>query len=97
MAIVNSWSIDEFKNLKGSDVRRKEFMNKETGELFESLCFFSPSGGLTLVGFSSKLGTLTDAQIRAQKKDLQITELDSGTYKLCKKGELDDSWKVCNI
>lgn len=97
MAIENSWSIEEFKNLKGNNVRRKEFMNGETGETFESLCFFSPSGELTLVGFSSKLGELTDAQIRKQKDELQIVRLDSGSYKLCKRGELDDTWKVCNI
>ena len=95
MAIVegSGWSISEFKKLKGVP-HRKTYVNSETGESFESLVFVALSGKPTFVNFSQKLGELTDKQIKAQKDDLQIVQLETepGEYEkfsLCKKGEAD--------
>lgn len=67
-----------------------ELTNSNTGETFKSCAFVSAGGAITLVGFSSHLGELSPAQIKAQKDSLQVVELESGNFKLCKRGT--DSW-----
>ena len=67
-----------------------ELTNSQTGETFKSCAFVGAGGTVTLVGFSSNLGELKPAQISAQKDNLQVVELESGNYKLCKRGT--DSW-----
>ena len=71
------------------------FVNKETGEAFKSCAFLSPEGEITLVAFSSKLGELTPKQIAAQKDDLQVVQLESGSFKLCKTGH--DTWEDVDL
>ena len=71
------------------------FVNKETGEAFKSCAFISSTGEITLVAFSSKLGELTPKQIAAQKDDLQVVELESGSLKLCKAGK--GSWEDVDL
>ena len=71
------------------------FVNKETGECFKSCAFLGSDGEITLVAFSSKLGELTPKQIAAQKDDLQVVELESGSLKLCKAGK--DSWEDVDL
>jgi hypothetical protein len=39
-----------------------------------------------VVNFSSNLGELTPQQIASMKDELQVVQLTSGTYKLCKTG-----------
>lgn len=72
-----------------------EMTNSNTGETFKSCAFVSPTGAVTLVGFSSNLGELTPRQIAAQKNDLQVVELESGNLKLCKRGT--DSWEDVDL
>ena len=64
------------------------FVNKETGENFKSLVFTNESGDRQMVNFSSKLGELTAAEIAARKNELQVVSMDSGTFILCKQGEM---------
>ena len=71
------------------------FVNRETGECFKSWAFVSNADEVTLVAFSSKLGELTPAEIAAQKDDLQVVQLESGTYKLCKAGH--DTWEDVDL
>ena len=71
------------------------FVNRETGEYFKSCAFVSNTDEVTLVAFSSKLGELTPAEIAAQKNDLQVVQLESGTYKLCKAGH--DTWEDVDL
>lgn len=71
------------------------FVNKETRECFKSCAFLSSDGEVTLVAFSSKLGELTPAQIAAQKNDLQVVQLESGSFKLCKAGH--DTWEDVDL
>lgn len=70
------------------------FVNKETGEAFKS-CAFLNGDGITLVAFSSKLGELTPKEIAAQKDDLQVVELESGSFKLCRAGH--DTWQDVDL
>lgn len=93
MGIVNSWSLISFARSHG-EMRLAPFVNKQTKESFTS-CAFIDKGNITLVGFSSSLGELTTAQIKSMKDDLQVVELTSGSYKLCKKGT--DSWEVVDL
>jgi hypothetical protein len=72
-----------------------ELTNSQTGETFKSCAFVGTSGAVTLVGFSSNLGELTPSQISAQKDSLQVVELESGNYKLCKRGT--DSWDEVDL
>ena len=71
------------------------FVNKETGEAFKSCAFLSSKGEITLVAFSSKLGELTRKQIAEQKDDLQVVQLERGSYKLCKTGH--DTWEDVDL
>ena len=94
IGIKNSWSLISFAKSHGR-MKVAPFVNKETGECFKSCAFLSSEGEVTLVAFSSKLGELTPAQIAAQKYDLQVVELESGSFKLCKAGK--DSWEDVDL
>ena len=94
IGIKNSWSLISFAKAHGR-MKVAPFVNKETGECFKSCAFLDSEGGITLVAFSSKLGELTPAQIAAQKDDLQVVQLESGTYKLCKAGH--DTWEDVDL
>ena len=94
IGIKNSWSLISFAKSHGK-MKVAPFVNKETGECFKSCAFLSSAGEITLVAFSSNLGELTPAQIAAQKNNLQVVELESGSFKLCKVGK--DSWEDVDL
>lgn len=94
VGIKNSWSLISFARTHGR-MKVAPFVNRETGEYFKSCAFLSSEGKVTLVAFSSKLGELTPKQIAAQKNDLQVVQLESGTYKLCKAGH--DTWEDVDL
>lgn len=94
VGIKNSWSLISFAKSHGK-MKIAPFINKETGEHFKSCAFISSGGNITLVAFSSNLGELTPAQIAARKNDLQVVQLESGSYKLCKAGH--DTWKDVDL
>ena len=94
VGIKNSWSLISFAKTHGK-MKVAPFVNRETGEYFKSCAFLSSEGEVTLVAFSSKLGELTPKQIAAQKNDLQVVQLESGTYKLCKAGH--DTWEDVDL
>ena len=89
VGIKNSWSLLSFARAHGK-MKVAPFVNKETGEAFKSCAFVDSNSAVTLVAFSSNLGELTPQQIAAQKDSLQVVELESGTFKLCKQGA--SSW-----
>lgn len=86
VGIRDSFSLMAFARMKGK-MQVGQFKNKETGEEFKSCIFTNPEGGRTFVAFSSKLGELTPQEIAAQKDKLQVVELESGNYSLCRQGE----------
>ena len=94
VGIKNSWTLLSFAKTHGR-MKVAPFVNKDTGEAFKSCAFLSSEGEVTLVAFSSKLGELTPAQIAAQKDDLQVVQLESGSYKLCKAGH--DTWEDVDL
>ena len=94
VGIKNSWSLISFAKSHGR-MKVAPFVNKETGEAFKSCAFLSPEGEITLVAFSSKLGELTPKQIAEQKDDLQVVQLESGSFKLCKAGH--DTWEDVDL
>jgi hypothetical protein len=89
--IKNSWSLTSFAKAHGR-MQLGNFRNSETGDSFKS-CIFTDetTGSRVFVSFSSNLGELSAAEIKAQVSDLQVVELESGTYKLCHTG--NDSWE----
>jgi hypothetical protein len=87
VGIQNSWPLLDFAKAHGKMKVTNPLINSNTGEEFRSCAFVSPSGNITLVGFSSNLGELTASEIKARKNDLQVVELESGSFKLCKKGD----------
>lgn len=103
VGIKNSWSLLDFARSHGKMKVTNDMTNTETGKTFKSCAFVSPSGAVTLVGFSSKLDTINpkadskaiSKQIAAQKDSLQVVELESGNYKLCKAGA--DSWEDVDL
>ena len=94
VGITNSWSLLSFAKSHGR-MKVAPFVNKETGECFKSCAFLSDTDEITLVAFSSKLGELTPAQIAAQKDELQVVQLESGSFKLCKAGH--DTWEDVDL
>ena len=94
VGIKNSWSLISFARTHGR-MKVAPFVNKETGECFKSCAFLDSDGEVTLVAFSSKLGELTPKQIAAQKDDLQVVQLESGSFKLCRTGH--DTWEDVDL
>ena len=94
VGIKDSWSLISFARTHGK-MKVAPFVNRETGECFKSCAFVSNTDEVTLVAFSSKLGELTPAEIAAQKDELQVVQLESGTYKLCKAGH--DTWEDVDL
>lgn len=86
IGIKNSWSLLAFARMKGK-MQVGEFVNKETGDTFKSCIFTDGDNNRSFVAFSSKLGELSPAEISAQKDKLQVVELESGNYSLCRVGE----------
>ena len=94
IGIKNSWSLISFARTHGR-MKVAPFVNRETGEYFKSCAFLSSEGEITLVAFSSNLGELTPKQIAEQKDDLQVVQLESGSFKLCKAGH--DTWEDVDL
>ena len=92
--IVKSWSLLAFAKEKGH-MQLGDFTNPATGEEFRACIFTDTDMNRTFVGFSRNLGVLTAKQIVAQKADLQVVELESGYYSLCKQGT--NSWEDVNL
>lgn len=103
VGIKNSWSLLDFARSHGRMKITNELTNSQTGETFKSCAFVAPGGAVTLVGFSSNLDTINpnadskviSKQIAAQKDELQVVQLESGNYKLCKSGA--DSWEDVDL
>lgn len=90
VGIKNSWSLMAFARMKGK-MQVGSFVNKETGDAFKSCIFTDADDNRCFVAFSSKLGELTPAEIVARKNELQVVQLESGNYSLCRQGE--NSWE----
>lgn len=99
--IVNRVSLREFR--KDFDaLKLAPMVNKETGEPFMSLVFIKRTEkdgkvveDKTFVGFSSKMGALTPSEIKENVSFLQVVTLESGSHKLCRKGE--DTWEDVDL
>lgn len=92
--IKNSWSLIAFAKKFGPKMQVGEFVNKETGEDFKS-CIFTNGETRTFVAFSSKMGVLSPREIAAKKNELQVVQLESGNYSLCKQGE--NTWEEVDL
>ena len=92
--IKNSWSLIAFARQFGPKMQVGEFVNKETGEDFKS-CIFTNGETRTFVAFSSKMGPLSPREIAAKKNELQVVQLESGHYSLCKQGE--NTWEDVDL
>lgn len=93
--IKDSWSLIEFAKSHGK-MQIGEFVNQESGEIFKSCIFTNPNDKTrTFVAFSSKLGALTPKEIEERKDELQVVELDSGTFSLCNAGS--NAWQDVNL
>ena len=99
--ITNRASLIMFAKTYGS-LSMGTCTNRTTGEVFKKLCFTHPTDKdeegnplCTYVGFSSKLGELTGAEIVAQKDNLQVVTLASGSHILCKAGE--GAWETIDL
>lgn len=95
VGIKSSMSLISFARQFAKMKVTSPLLNSQTGESFRSCAFIGHDGSVTLVGFSSNLGELTPQQIAAQKDELQVVQLNSGRYKLCKAGA--DSWETVDL
>lgn len=92
--IINSWSLIAFARSHGK-MQVGEFANKETGEVFKSCIFTDQQGDRCFVAFSSKMGELTPREIAAMKDELQVVQLESGNFSLCKQGQ--NAWEDVDL
>jgi hypothetical protein len=92
--IINSWSLIAFARSHGK-MQVGEFANKETGEVFKSCIFTDDQQNKCFVAFSSKMGELTPREIAAMKDDLQVVQLESGNFSLCKQGQ--NAWEDVDL
>lgn len=92
--IKNSWSLIAFAKEFGPKMQVGEFVNKETGEDFKS-CIFTNGETRTFVSFSSKMGPLSPREIAVKKNELQVVQLESGHYSLCKQGK--NTWEDVDL
>ena len=92
--IINSWSLIAFARSHGK-MQVGEFANKVTGEVFKSCIFTDNAGNRCFVAFSSKMGELTPREIAAMKDELQVVQLESGNYSLCKVGQ--NTWEDVDL
>ena len=90
VGIKNSWSLLAFAQMKGK-MQVGSFTNSETGENFKSCIFTDNVGNRCFVAFSSNLGALSPAEISSRKNELQVVELESGNFSLCK--QRDNNWQ----
>lgn len=89
-AIINRWTLLAFAASHGK-MQTGVARDKE-GTEFASCSFTHPTtGARTYVGFSNNLGVLTASEIAAQKHNLQVVQLETGGYRLCKQGQ--SSWE----
>ena len=88
IGIKNSWSLLAFAKKHGK-MQVGDFVNRETGEEFKACIFTKPDGTRTFVAFASKMGELTPKQIAEMKNELQVVQLESGNYSLCKNDNND--------
>ena len=92
--IKNNWSLMAFArshgNMKVGTFTNKDANSPDYGKQFRSCFFVDPQDtrNITFVGFSRNLGELTREQIKVQKNDLQVVELENGHFSLCKAGAL---------
>ncbi len=93
--IINSWSLIAFARSHGK-MQVGEFANKDTGEVFKSCIFTNPADqSRCFVAFSSKMGELSPREIAAMKDELQVVQLESGNYSLCKQGQ--NAWEDVDL
>ena len=92
--IINSWSLIAFARSHGK-MQVGEFANKDTGEVFKSCIFTDNAGNRCFVAFSSKMGELTPREIASMKDDLQVVQLESGNFSLCKQGQ--NAWEDVDL
>lgn len=93
--IKNSWSLISFAKAHGK-MSVGNCTNSETGEIFKACSFTnSKDNSRVFVSFAFKLGELTPQEIAAQKNDLQVVELESGNFKLCKAG--NNAWEDVDL
>lgn len=103
VGIKNSWPLLDFAKSHGKMKVTNEMTNGRTGEHFKSCAFVDAGGAVTLVGFSLNLDSINTSadsktismQIAAQKDSLQVVELESGNFKLCKRGT--ESWEDVDL
>lgn len=93
-SIISSVSLLAFARDHGK-MQIGKFVNQKTGEEFKSCIFTDTDGTRCFVGFSSNLGVLTPAQIKADKGILQVVTLESGSYKLCYQGR--NTWEDVDL
>lgn len=94
IGIINSWSLLAFAKEHGK-MQVGDFANKDTGEVFKACIFTKPDGTRTFVAFAAKMGELTPKQIAEMKNELQVVQLESGNYSLCKIGS--NSWQNVDL
>jgi len=100
--VKSSWSfLDFLKAHSNGFCLAKDQVNKETGEVFDTLVFDSdaPVGSKIFCGFSSKLQNPPKSldELANRKNEFDVCLLESGTYKLCKRAENPSSWLKATI
>lgn len=91
---IKRWTWKGFKEAFGG-IRHKRFVNKTTGEQFESLYFHKPDMSLGFLSLSKKLGNLTLDQLKDRVDGLAIMKSDqTKNYIIYEPAELEGSEEI---
>lgn len=94
VTIEKSWSLMAFAQDNGLPKLRTD-VNKETGEMFNSLSFPNAVGGRVFCHFGQSTQGMSIDDIKREKENLRVGLNSSGKYTLYKqddKGEVIDLW-----
>lgn len=95
-SIVNHWSFLAFAREFGAKFAKGACTNHETGEIYQACTFTDKEGNRTFVGLGKSLGQdMSLQELVDMRNNLQVVELDSGTYRLCKQGE--STWETVDL
>lgn len=92
VTIEKSWSLIAFAQEFGQP-KFAECVNKETGEVFNSLAF-DKDGDITFCHFGYSTQGMSVADIIAQKDSLKVGLNSNGKYSLYKQ---DNAWATINL
>ena len=73
--IKEQWTLKEWCQIYGAKFTRAPFINKNSGETFNSLVWKDANNSIIFVNFSKNLGEIDNATMRKMKDQLSVYQI----------------------